>query len=213
MQKKIKKEESKEKETPIDHESRMVAIVIVVAVVISFIIYLTPDSENKTSTESINKYETQTTSEMSQTDKQRIKEIMDSVMQNKITITPELKNEFKSILAKYNTTDSEMNYFANEGTVLMTTYQNLFFNDALKSVSTNKPVKSSERSALEKELLSKGLITTERIDSNNREMSLIASHKPVINSDGNEIVFTKENITETLNNIESSVSRLKQLLD
>lgn len=206
MEKKIKDEISKEKHTPMDNESKVVSAIIIIALIICFVIYLVPeDSKN----DSIS----QTNSEMKTEDKQRIKEILDGVIQNKIDITPELKSELKSIIKKYNATDSEMNYFANEGTVLMTTYQNLFFNDALKSVSTNKSVKSSERSALEKELLSKGLITTERIDSNNREMSLIASHKPVINSDGKEIVFTKENIAETLNNIESSVSRLKQLLD
>jgi hypothetical protein len=156
---------------------------------------------------------TSTFNEMSQADQDRIKEIILGVMQNTIPVTPDLKNEFRNIFAKYNTTDAEINDFATYGPAIAVNYQKLFFTDALRAVSSKIPVKSSERLNFENNALSIGLMTPERIQSTDEEMKLIANHQPIIGLDGKEVLLTADAIKITLNNIDSIASRLQSLLE
>lgn len=150
-------------------------------------------------------------SEISQADQTRIKEIFTGVLQNTISVTPSLKNEFKSIFKKYNATDAEITDFATYGPAFMANYQRLFFTDASQAVSSGAPVKSYERLNLEKEAVSRGLMTSERVIANDEEMKLIASHRPVIGSDGRQIVFSEEIIRSSLDGINAKLDMLNQL--
>lgn len=151
-------------------------------------------------------------SEISQADQTRIREIFTGVLQNTISVTPSLKNEFKSIFEKYNATDAEITDFATYGPAFAVNYQKMFFIDASQAVSSGTPVKSYERLNLEKEAVSRGLMTTERVTANNEEMKLIASHQLVTGSDGRQIIFTKEIIQSSLNGINAKLGMLSQLL-
>ncbi|MDP3697139.1 MAG: hypothetical protein Q8R55_03855 [Candidatus Taylorbacteria bacterium] len=150
--------------------------------------------------------------EISKTDQARMREIFTGVMQNTIPVTPDIKNELRNIFTKYNTTDAEINDFATYGPAFVTNYQKLFFTDALRAVTSGVPVKSQERLSLEKEALSRGLMTHERIATNDKTMNLIANNQPVIGSDGKQASFTVYSIYNTLNNISSITVRLKSLL-
>jgi cytoskeletal protein RodZ len=156
---------------------------------------------------------TSTFNKISQADQDRMKEIILGVMQNTIPVTPDLKNELKNIFAKYNATDAEINDFATYGPAIAVIYQKLFFTDALQSVSSGIPVKSSERLNFETEALSRGLMTSERIQSTDEEMKLIANHQPITGLDGKEVILTADAIKSTLNNIDSTASRLQSLLE
>lgn len=151
--------------------------------------------------------------EITQIDQTRMKNIFMGVMQNTISVTPNLKSELRNIFTKYNTTDEEINDFATYGPTFLANYQRLFFTDALQAISSEVPVKSYERLNLEKEAISRGLMTFERAEANDSEMKLIASHQPVIGSDGRQIIFTAAIISSTLNNINSITARLKSLLE
>lgn len=152
-------------------------------------------------------------SQISQVDKTRMTEIITGVMQNTVQVTPAIKSEFSSIIAKYNATETEVYDFAVYGPAFAANYQRLFYTDALQAVSTGSTVKSSERLTLEKEAVSRGLMTSARVESNDNEMNLIASHKPITGSDGRQVVFTVDNITSTLDNIGLITARLNSLWD
>jgi len=152
-------------------------------------------------------------SEISQADQTRTKEIITGVMQNTISVTPDIKNELRSIFTKYNATSAEINDFATYGPALVANYQKLFFTDALQAVTSGTPVKSDERLNFETKALSLGVITTDRIKTNDEEMQLIATHQPIKGSDGKQVIFTADNINSTLNNIDSVTARLKSLFE
>lgn len=154
-----------------------------------------------------------TFSQISQTDQARMKEIFTGVMQNTIPVTQDIKNELRSIFAKYNTTEAEINDFAIYGPAFAANYQRLFYTDALQAVSAGYPIKSSERLALEKEALSRGLMTSERFAINDKTMNQIANHQPIASSDGRQVIFTANSINSALNNIDSITARLKSLLE
>lgn len=151
--------------------------------------------------------------EISQVDQARMNEILTGVMQDTIPVTSDVKNELRGIFAKYRATDAEVNDFATYGPALMVNYQKLFFADALQAVTSGVPVKGSERLDLEKEAISRGLLTNERVVATDKEMNLIASHQPVVGSDGRQIIFTVDSINSTLSNIDSIAARIKLLLD
>ena len=151
-------------------------------------------------------------SQISQADQTRMREIIAGVIQNTIQVTPAIKSELLSIFAKYNTTDAEVRAFATYGPALSVNYQRLFYTDALQAVSTGYPVKSSERLTFEKEVLSRGLMTSERITANDKTMSKIASHQPIVGSDGQQGIFTTDIINDVLNNLDSAGARLNSLL-
>lgn len=150
-------------------------------------------------------------SQISQADQIRMREIMTGVIQNTIQVTPAIKSELSSILAKYNATEAEMREFATYGPSLSVNYQRLFYTDALQAVSTGYPIKSSERLILEKEALSRGLMTSERFAANDKMMIQIAGHQPIVGSDGQQGIFTTEIINGVLNNLDSAGARLKSL--
>ena len=137
-------------------------------------------------------------SEISQVDQSWMREIITGVIQNTTKVTPMLKNELRGIFKKYNMTDVEIDNFASYGPALAVVYQAYFFLDALQAVSSGNPVKSDARLNFEKEALSRGQMTSERIKMNDEEMKLIASHQPVIGLDGKKYIFTEENINSTL---------------
>ena len=146
--------------------------------------------------------------EISQIDQIRMREIITGVIQNTIPITPEIKNELRSIFKKYNATDEEINDFSIYGPAFAIAYQQYFFIDAFQAVSSGVPIKSTERLNLENEALSRGLMTTERVKLNDEEMRLIASRQPVISSDGKQVIFTADTIQSTINNLGLIVDRL-----
>lgn len=154
-----------------------------------------------------------TFNQISQVDKTRMTEIITGVIQNTTPITPEIKKEIKDIFKKYNTTDTEIKDFSIYGPVFMANYQKLFYTDALQAVSTGISVKSNERLNLEKEALSRGIMTAERIKTNNETMGMIASNQSIINSSGQGVLFTTDNIKSTLNDIDSMTERFKSLFE
>lgn len=149
-----------------------------------------------------------TFSQISLADQSRMREIITGVIQNSILVTPEINNELKNIFKKYNATEEEINSFSIYGPAFAVAYQQSFFIDAFQAVSSRIPVKSKERLDIEKEALSRGLITTERINANDEEMRLIASHQPITGADGKQVIFTEDNIMSTINNLGLVVDRL-----
>jgi len=152
-----------------------------------------------------------TFSKISLVDQTRMKEIMTGVMQNTIIITPEIKTEFKNILKKYNATDVEINDFVEYGPYFMVDYQTLFYSDALQSVLTGTPYKSSDRLNFEKEALSRGLMTSERVKANDQTMVSIASRQPITKPDGSQVYFTEDNIRSTLKDMLNIMERMLSL--
>ncbi len=149
--------------------------------------------------------------QMSQIDQTRISEIITGVIQDTTPITPDLKFELRSILKKYNVTDEEIYDFIYYGPALSAFYQGYFFADALQSISSGSPVKSNDRLNFEKEALSRGLMTSERIKLNDREMDLIARRQPVTKFDGSQVIFTENNIRSSVQNISLVIDRLISL--
>jgi len=146
--------------------------------------------------------------QISQVDQSRMKDIIMGVIQNTISVTPELKKELRDIFKKYNMTDTEIDNFATYGPAFAGIWNQHFFLDAFEAVSSGTPVKSDERANLEKEALSRGLMTTERIKLNDEKMILIASHQPVAGLDGKEIILTVDNIKSNIDNLSLIVDRL-----
>jgi len=154
-----------------------------------------------------------TFNEISLSDQTRLREIMNSVMQNTIPITPDIKNEFRGILTKYNTTDADISDFSTYGPAFMAYYQKLFWIDAFQAISVGNSVKSNERLDIEKNLLSRGLVTLDRIQSNDKEMMQIASHLPFTGPDGKQIIVTTDMINNTLQSLDLAIARLKSLFE
>ena len=152
-----------------------------------------------------------TFSKISLVDQNRMKEIITGVMQNTIIITPEIKTEFKNIIKKYNATDAEINDFVEYGPYFMVEYQTLFYSDALQSVLTGAPYKSNDRLNFEKEALSRGLMTSERVKANDQTMVLIASRQPITKPDGSQVYFTEDNIRSTLKDMLNIMERMLSL--
>ena len=173
------------------------------------------ESENDISedTQQLSVKANSTFSEISLADQNRLREIIVGVMQNTIPVTESLKNELKTIFAKYNTTDEEKTDFFLYGPYFASNFQGLFYTDALQAVSVGYPVKSVERSNLEKEALSRGLMTSERVEANDELMKSIASHQPITGPDGRQIIFTEDVIKDTMKNILSITNRLILLLE
>lgn len=220
-------------ETSVNHEKAVpswLLMMVPIVVVGGFIVMAaysppqdqSPPSEQESGTAQQPPVPTRTTTQMpvpgssfsqiSQADQIRMREIMTGVIQNTIQVTPAIKSELSSILAKYNATEAEMREFATYGPSLSVNYQRLFYTDALQAVSTGYPIKSSERLILEKEALSRGLMTSERFAANDKMMIQIANGQPITGSDGQQGIFTTEIINGVLNNLDSAGARLNSLL-
>lgn len=210
--------ENKKEETHVPKGMNTVQVIIFICLIVGgFILIISsklnnPESPPPIPLSQLPVKNNPTFSEISQTDQARLREIFTGVMQNTIPVTPDLKNEVKTIFKKYNATDAEQTDFIFYGPYFVANYQGLFYTDALRAVSSGVPVKSDDRLNLEKEALSRGLITAERIKLNDEEMNLIANHQAVVGSDGKQIVFTADIIKSTMKNIGLVTDRIISLL-
>lgn len=148
---------------------------------------------------------------MSQSDRDRLSTIINGVIQNSISVTPELKQEVRNIFKKYNVTDKELEDFSLYGTAFPVIYQTYFYADALSTIEKGIPVKSEDRKNIEIEALSKGIIKQDRINTNDQMMVSISKGESVIGSNGKQVIFTESNIRESLNNFVTIVTRLNSL--
>ena len=89
---------------------------------------------------------------------------------------------------------------------VMTSYQKLFYQDALISIKTGKPFTSVERSGWNTR------ISQDRVSKNNELMTRIAAKKP-IPTQGGSVVLTSAMATEILTNMDLKVAFAKQKVD
>ncbi len=118
---------------------------------------------------------------MFQVDQDRIKEIVTGVAEDTTPATKEMKQELKTIFAKYNMTDEEIGYFKTFGSgFIWPNYDTLFFIDALESFKSGVPVKSEARRNLEELGLTFKTMTTDMIKNSDQEIEKIAKKEPAL---------------------------------
>lgn len=148
---------------------------------------------------------------MAKSDKDRIIEIVNGVVEDITPATKELRQELNVLFAKYNMTDEEIEFFRIAGPgFAWQTYDTFFFMDALESVKTGIPVKSEARADLEGFALTFDSITPDMIKMQNQEIEKIAKKEPSLNSPN---VLTEDDIKGLLNYAKIRLARLGALFD
>ena len=142
-------------------------------------------------------------------DKQRVREIMLEVAKSGYC-SASLKHEFWQVLSEYGHVAEEASAFLEiERDDRRAT--RLFWEDALWAVTKHSPFKSLEREAIEKDLVSRGIMTEFQREQNEQHIDTIVAGHPVVFPDGRERVLTESDIRAILANIEQAQDALREL--
>lgn len=148
------------------------------------------------------------------TEEARLKEIMVSVMQGDINMpTPLIYEEFWSIMDKYGRLCEEDITLTKDSIAATSECNKLFYQDALISLRTGKSYKSAQRLNCENKTILALLPTDKanaKIKANEDLMLRITNGQPIATATGS-IVFTKETIQSTLNDISTKLEGLNRL--
>jgi hypothetical protein len=140
----------------------------------------------------------------------RFQEIIKGAMSNPSYLTPSVRQEFREMLTKMGGTPEQIQHLREKMTGLVTTYQPLFWQDALIAFQTGKPHKSQRREDYEKRIIAKGLVSTERINNNNILMSKIAARES-LPWQGQQVVLDEDAIRGILDNVQETAARIDRL--
>ena len=144
---------------------------------------------------------------ISRVDKDRITEIIMGVINDTNPVTEINKKELQSLFKKYNLSNTEIQWLKIYGPAVVTYCQLLYFGDAIQSLNTGTPIKSSNRKDLEDFAVSVGKMTQEEIIKNDLEIEKIAKKEPFI-LDGKSFVVTEDMINTVSKKTSDSISRL-----
>lgn len=149
----------------------------------------------------------------SERDRDRVEQIITGVMQNPGYLTVGTHQQFWQILDDSGATDEQIADLRVTLTGVATTYNELFYEDALEALRTGTPVKSSTREAYENQLLDSNQADPSiraQFERNESLMTNIATRKPVV-ANGMTLVFDEELIFSALENIDDVTDRLDKL--
>ena len=148
---------------------------------------------------------------MSQVDKDRLQEIIEKVIDEKISVTDSLRKEFRGIFIKCNTTEKDITWYEVFGPSVIYNYQSLFFPDVLESFKAGIPIKSKERQTFEDLVVSNGSVPIETIQDFNSDIKKIIKGEPV--NPVTKMIFTKQMIIDFLADNQKTLSRLNELFN
>lgn len=140
----------------------------------------------------------------------RYEKIYKGVIQDQNFLTPQVHQEFWGMLNAEGLSSAQIKDLREQMSGVITVYQPLFWQDALKSLESGQPCKSPQREDCEKRMLKKGIMTIDRIRTNDELIAKIAAREAVTR-DGQSLVFKEDMIEPILANVQEAANRVDQL--
>lgn len=147
----------------------------------------------------------------SQSYQKRVREIMRGVITSDAFLTRAIHKEFWLLLNQANiSSPKDLKILRDIMVGMFVDYQQLFWEDALKSLEAGRPIKSYQRKKLEERYLKLKLMTKARIETNSQTMRKIA-YKEKLVSRNREMIVNKEKIELILARLYKASRNLEKL--
>jgi len=144
-------------------------------------------------------------------EKVRVREIMTNVARDETFLTDAIHREFWSLADKTGAKSTEdLERASNIIIKLGLTYQRYFWEDALWALKSGRFYKSRQRAPFETD--NKFMFHESRLRQSDLMIEDISQKVPIVVGAGEKKVFDEDAIVETLNRVQTSGSRIKQLL-
>lgn len=142
------------------------------------------------------------------TGQDRLAEIIAGVDDESIPITDNVKKEFQGIFTKCNISEDDKVWYSVFGPEIINNYERLFFIDVLASFEAGVTVKSRNRQSFEDMALGNGTMSKEDFQKYSLELEQIIKGEPV---GATQIIFTKQMITNLLDDTRAGLARVETL--
>jgi hypothetical protein len=148
--------------------------------------------------------------QVSESDRQRLREILRCTLQDSTYLTADIKKEFRETLGRYPLSETDLQQTKYYLGTLGIQFQKLFYLDALASYKNGSVVQSPERKALESNLLGLKMATSQRIQGNENMLAKIADRESV-SVDGVQSYLDDKSINAIIESLNGAEKRVDEL--